>query len=162
MRNRSFVSCTCVDTDPLFRESLEDVIVHASCLTAHATSIHEGQVDDVGLEDHGVIEGRQNRAIDDVARVQAGAHPCNDNLRVGGHSLQVGRICSSDGSDVTTVIVDNGINHGGIGHVVEGERELLVDVFAVASVTQFLLQLIHVALAQANVNLIHRTSECRV
>ena len=116
---------------------LEDGGVHGVGFVVHATGLSEGQVHDVGVQDHHVVECGKQRRVRDAA-VAATGDLGDDDLGVGRDADDFARVARGDASDVRAVR-SGFAGRRGVGvviRVVVGEGELFRHVGAGLSVTQ--------------------------
>ena len=142
-----------------------ELLVHAgedtARVAAHAGVVAQGQVDDVGLDDERVIEGRQQGAVEHRAVLVRGDLG-DDDLRVGRGALQDVRIGGRDRGDVRTVgqvLLGMGHDVGVVVRVVVGEGDLAVDVRARSAMRELAREGLHVGLAHAHIHAVHRAGE---
>ena len=139
-----------VDGDALLRQLLVDGRVDRVGLVVHAGRPPQRQIDDVRVQDHHVVEGGEQRRIQE--RVVLGArHLADDDLRVGGRADDLVGVTGGDTGHVRPVEARAALTRGGIVvtvRVVVGEGELLVDVHAGRALPQLGPQGVHGILGQ--------------
>ena len=116
---------------------LEDGGVHGIGFVVHAAGLSEGQVHDVGVQDHHVVECSEQRRVRD-ATVAATGDLGDDDLGVGRNADDFARVARGDAGDVRAVR-SGFAGRRGVGvviRVVVGEGELFRHVGAGLSVTQ--------------------------
>ena len=127
-----------VDRNTLVLELLKDGGEHRVGLVIHAAELSEGQVHDVGVQDHHVVEGGEQRRVGDVA-VFATRDLRDDDLSLGGHADDLVGVAGSDAGDVRSVGTVGPLGRHRVVvavRVVVGEGELLRDVHSQLSVAQ--------------------------
>ena len=141
------------------------LLVHAgedaARVAAHAGVVAQGQVDDVGLDDERIVEGCQQGAVGHRA-VRVRCDLSDDDLRVGRGALQDIRVGGRDRGDVRAVgqvFRGMGDDVGVVVRVVVGEGDLAVDVRAGSAVRELARKGLHVGLAHAHLDAVHRAGE---
>ena len=150
-----------VDGDASGGELLVHTGEDAARVAAHTGVVTQGQVDDVGLDDERIIEGRQQRAVRHRAVLVRGDLGDHD-LRVGRCALQDVRVGGRDRGDVRAVgqvLLGMGHDVGVVVRVVVGEGNLAVDVRAGSAVRELAREGLHVGLAHAHIHAVHRAGE---
>ena len=118
-------------------QALEDGRVDRVGLVVHTSELAERQVDDIGVQDHHVVECGEQPGIGDVA-LDAARDLGDDDLRVGRDADDLARVTSGDAGDVRAVRSGLSGRRGVrvVIRIVVGEGELLRHVGAGLAVTQ--------------------------
>ena len=127
-----------VDGDARVHERLIDVGEDGPGLAAHAGVVAQRDVDDVGLDDQGVVEGSEHSGVghdavgilDDLG---------DDDLRVRGAAANLTAVSGCDGGDVRAVVqvfFGSGYDVGIVVGVVVGEGDFVADPRAPCGVGQ--------------------------
>ena len=127
-----------VDRNTFVLELLEDGGEHRVGLVVHAAELSEGQVHDVGVQDHHVVKGGEQRRVGDFA-ISAARDLRDDDLSLGGHADDLVGVTGGDAGDVRAVGAIGSLGRHRVVvavRVVVGEGELLRDVHSQLSVAE--------------------------